>query len=100
MARIELIASTSDASKEVELRQGVKEAFDEIEGLSVEATFESRDRAISGAEIAIGYIIGLASGATIELVKAAVNKQLEARRVRANLELSKLDDENDPAEPM
>ena len=99
MARVELIASTSETSMVAELRRGVEEAFAELDGVNVETTFESRDRAVSGAEIAIGYVVGLASGVTIELVKAVVERRLEARRVRADLELSALEDADGTDEP-
>ncbi len=72
--------------------QEFAETLHEHDGVNVYSESDSGARSLSEADLMLSYVIGLASGLTIEAVKAAVQAILKKRGSKAKVEVTDLGD--------
>jgi len=95
MKRIELIATSKDVNcTQNDLHSLLDESIAEMDGAHIESTFTTKDRA-GELEIAVGYLIGIASGLTVELIREIIQEKSNARKLEVEVDVTELDEKSD-----
>lgn len=84
-AQFELLLETEDSSIVASLQDEVVEALATIDGVTLKSQSKDTVRNLSGEEIILSYVISLAAGVTIEVVKSLVVSRLEKRKLSAEV---------------
>lgn len=84
-AQFELLLETEDSSIVASLQDEVDEALATIDGVMLKSQSKDTVRNLSGEEIILSYVISLAAGVTIEVVKSLVISRLEKRKLSAEV---------------
>lgn len=89
-ANFELLIETEDCSIVEELVTEVGEAIDDIDGVTLKSQSRDTTRNLTGGEIILSYVIGIASGVTIEVVKSIVVSRLESKKLTADVNANEI----------
>ena len=84
-AQFELLLETEDSSIVASLQDEVDEALATIDGVTLKSQSKDTVRNLSGEEIILSYVISLAAGVTIEVVKSLVVSRIEKRKLSAEV---------------
>lgn len=84
-AQFELLLETEDSSIVASLQDEVDEALATIDGVTLKSQSKDTVRNLSGEEIILSYVISLAAGVTIEVVKSLIVSRLDNRKLSAEV---------------
>ena len=93
--RVEVLVEPAADSSVDALERAVAEVLDEQESATIESRSRTPMPGIGGAEIAVSFVVGIASSLTVEALKALVAARLKSRRLKSEVSTTELDDDED-----
>lgn len=89
---VELLVEPENFSDGETIDTLVSEALSQMPGTALQTRSKDTVRNLSGEDIVLSYLIGIASSVTVDLVMSAIRDQLAKRNLKAELQITSLGD--------